>query len=72
MPDALKRKLCEPTEKGVATIAASMNPLLGIPDLWERTRQIQRTRGKLVRLRAYADSAFYHTPHIFQPRNQCC
>lgn len=44
VPDALEQKLCEPTEKAVAVIAAIMNPLLGITVQWDRTSQIQRSR----------------------------
>lgn len=44
MPDALERKVCEPTEKAVAVIAAITNLLLGITAKWDRTSQIQRSR----------------------------
>lgn len=44
MPDALKQKVYEPAEKGVATIGANVNPLWGITVIWERTSQIWRSR----------------------------
>lgn len=40
MPDALKQRLCEPTEKDFAIVAVTVKPLLGIIVIWEKMHQI--------------------------------